>query len=114
MLLQCRQRNSEGQSVCMCTAVRHGVRSGSQKKARPWSRVHRSSYWMTHRPWNELNRQIESLKAQKTSAQSEGISTKAQLSVSRQQLNLSLSRHSLPINSFTGRRGMRRALTGGF
>ena len=61
---------------------------------------------------DELNRQIESLKAQKTSAQSEGTSTKAQLSVSRQQLESQLNRHSLPINSFTGRRGMRSSFTG--
>ena len=39
---------------------------------------------------DELNRQIESLKAQKTNAQSEGTSTKAQLSVSRQQLESQL------------------------
>ena len=54
---------------------------------------------------DELNRQIESLKAQKTSAQSEGTSTKAQLSVSRQQLESQLKQAQLTYQQLYGEEG---------
>ncbi|MDD5797469.1 MAG: efflux RND transporter periplasmic adaptor subunit [Clostridiaceae bacterium] len=54
---------------------------------------------------DELNRQIESLKAQKTSAQSEGSSTKAQLSVSRQQLESQLEQAQLTYQQLYGEEG---------
>lgn len=61
---------------------------------------------------DELNRQIESLKAQKTSAQSEGTSSKPSECEPDSSWIISLNRHSLPINSFTGRKGMRSSFTG--
>ena len=54
---------------------------------------------------DELNRQIESLKAQKTSVQSEGTSTKTQLSVSRQQLESQLEQAQLTYRQLYGEEG---------